>query len=119
MISAALALAATLASLVAWWIRQRAERQESPENRYEQQRETIDQAIASGQSGTETINRLVERGIALRLRRASLIGAGDSGGPGNPVPPSGSTTHQSSEPLSGSPRADAGNPPRPLRQSDH
>ncbi len=119
MIAATLALAATLASLVAWWIRRRAERQESPESRYEQQRETIDQAIASGPSGTETINRLVERGLALRLRRASPIGAGDSCGPGNPVSPGGSTAHQPSEPLSGSPRTDAGNPSCPLGQSDH
>lgn len=117
MISAALALAATLASLMAWWIRQRAERQQSPENRHEQQRETIDQAIASGTSGTETINRLVERGIALRLRRTPPIGAGDSRGPGNSVPPVGPTTHPPSEPLSGPTSPDAGNPSSPVGQS--
>ena len=117
MISAALALAATLASLFAWWFRRREDRQDLPENRHEQQRQNIDQAIVAGAEGTEAINRLVERSLDLRLRQSSPGRGGDTGGPRNPIPPGGSTAHPSSEPLSGSPGANAGNPSSPLGES--
>ena len=108
MITTALALLATLASFITWWIRRRAEQQDSPAAHYENARTEIDTAIADGPSGLDTINQLVDRGIALRMRPQAPGGAGDPSRPGNSIPTGQPMVDQSPKPLPGAAGTHAG-----------
>ncbi len=110
MITTALAIAATLASFIAWWIRRRADQQDTPAAQYENARAEIDTAIADGPAGLDTINRLVDRGVALRLRPGASGGAGDSSGPRNSIPTGKPMADQPPKSVSGAASSNAGTP---------
>ena len=110
MIASALTLVATLASLLVWWLQRRFARTDSPEGLYETQEQQINAAIADRAEGMDSINRLVERGVALRLRPSESTGAGDSVRSSDSISPGGQPPDESSRPLSGASGTDAGNP---------
>lgn len=109
MITTALAIAATLASFITWWIRRRAEQQDTPTAHYEQTRNEIDASIADGPAGLDTINQLVDRGVALRLRPGATGGSGDPSRPGDSIPSGQPMSDQPPQPVSGAAGPHAGN----------
>lgn len=111
MITAVLTLAATLATLFGWWIRRRSAEQDTPEAQYDEQQKIVDEALADGPAGIDAVNRLVDRGVALRLQSPASLPSCDSVGSPDSVSAGGATAEQLHRPVSGSTGSHAGNPP--------